>query len=165
MKAKHRWFAVSLVLSLIADQATKIWARQALRPTARVIHVIDGYFELQYTENTGSAFSFLQGRPEARWLLFGVGVLALGLVAHWLRQAAPEARRLALWLGLLAGGAVGNLVDRAWFGHVTDFIRWKVQAYAWPYFNVADAALVVGIGGLFLDLKAAPARAAADRSA
>src|SRR4029450_6959941 len=54
---------------------------------------------------------------------------------------------------LLAGGALGNIIDRALYSKVTDFIVWKVGSHEWPTFNVADAALVVGIAGLLIDLK------------
>ena len=53
--------------------------------------------------------------------------------------------------GLVAGGALGNLIDRMHQGAVTDFVRWHVHTHMWPIFNVADAALLVGVGLLFLD--------------
>lgn len=154
MSGKLKWFWIALVLSVALDQGTKIWARHELKPRSPgVISVIPGYFEFEYAENTGSAFSLLRGRPEARYLLFGFGVVALVVVAMYLRKAAPEQRRLGAELGLLAGGAIGNLIDRALYGHVTDFILWRAGAHRWPNFNIADAALVVGIIGLMVDLK------------
>ena len=70
-----------------------------------------------------------------------------------MRKAAPDARRLGAELGLLAGGALGNVIDRIATGRVTDFIVWRAGAHEWPTFNIADAALVVGIIGLLFDLK------------
>ncbi|MCA9673791.1 MAG: signal peptidase II, partial [Myxococcales bacterium] len=52
----------------------------------------------------------------------------------------------------VAGGAIGNLVDRVYFGVVTDFVLWHYHAKEWPVFNVADVALVVGVGLMFLDI-------------
>ena len=154
MTGKVKWFLIALVLSLALDQGTKIWARHALKPHApQTIKIIPGYFELEYAENTGAAFSFLRGRPEAKYILFGFGVIALGVVGMYLRRAKPEERRLAAELGLLAGGAVGNLIDRVLYGHVTDFILWQVPGHRWPNFNIADAALVVGVLGLLFDLR------------
>jgi signal peptidase II len=151
---KVKFFLLALILSVALDQGTKIWARHELKPRSPgVITVIPGFFELEYAENTGSAFSLLRGRPEARYILFAFGVIALGVVAMYLRKARPEQRRLGAELGLLAGGAVGNLIDRALYGHVTDFILWRAGAHRWPNFNIADAALVVGIIGLMIDLK------------
>ena len=81
--------------------------------------------------------------------------MALGVVAYYLRKATPGQRRIAAELGLLAGGAIGNLIDRAAYGYVTDFILWKMGAHRWPNFNVADAALLIGIAGLLIDMKPA----------
>lgn len=153
MTAKMKYFLIALLLSLGLDQASKVWARHTLKPRGSNIEIVPGYFELEYAENTGSAFSLLRGRPEARYVLFGFGVIALGVVAVYLRRAKPTERRLAAELGLLAGGAVGNLVDRALYGFVTDFVLWRAGPYRWPNFNIADAALVIGILGLLVDLK------------
>jgi signal peptidase II len=156
MSPKARAFLLTFVLAVGADQATKLWARDVLKPRITSISVIPGYWNWEYAENTGSAFSFLRGRPETRWLLFGLGLVALGVIAAYLRKAPPEHARLGASLGLLAGGAVGNLIDRGLYGKVTDFVLWHVGAHRWPNFNVADAMLVFGTCGLLLDWK--PAR-------
>ena len=152
--AKYRWFAFIFVLSLALDQGSKVWARHVLRPIYPAVKtVIPGFFELRYSENPGSAFGLFRGVPGARYLLFVVGIVALIFVASYLRKASAEARRLGAELGLLAGGAIGNIIDRAWIGKVTDFVVWKVGTHEWPTFNIADAALVVGVLGLLFDLR------------
>jgi signal peptidase II len=77
----------------------------------------------------------------------------LVVVAGYLKRARPEQWRLGAELGLLAGGALGNVLDRAMYGRVTDFIVWRLGSHEWPTFNVADAALVVGIVGLLFDMR------------
>jgi len=157
MAPKYKAFVIALLLSLGADQASKVWARQSLKPKyPEVVSVIPGYFELRYSENTGSAFGLLRNVPGARYVFFVVGIGALVVVATYLRRAQPGQRRLAAELGLLAGGAVGNIIDRAFFGKVTDFVVWKLGSREWPTFNIADAALVIGILGLLIDLKPEP---------
>jgi signal peptidase II len=154
MAAKYKAFLIAILLSLALDQGTKIWARHSLRPKyPEVVTVIPGYFELRYSENTGSAFGLFRGLPGARYLFFVVGVGALLVVSNYLRRAKPEQRRLGVELGLLAGGAIGNIIDRAAFAKVTDFVVWKVGAHEWPTFNIADAALVLGVIGLLFDLR------------
>jgi signal peptidase II len=154
MAAKYRVFALVLLLALAADQGSKIWARHTLKPKyPDVVTVVPGFFDLRYSENTGSAFGLLRGVPGARYLFFVVGIGALFVVATYLKKASPTQRRLGAELGLLAGGAVGNIVDRVMYGKVTDFIVWKVGSHEWPTFNVADAALVLGILGLLIDLR------------
>ena len=154
MTGKVKYFILAVVLSLGLDQATKIWARSTLKPKyPETVSVIKGFWDFRYSENTGSAFGLLRGVPGSKYLFFVVGIGALWVVSNYLKKADPNARRLGAELGLLAGGAVGNIIDRAFFGHVTDFIVWKAAGHEWPTFNVADAALVLGIVGLFVDLK------------
>jgi signal peptidase II len=154
MAAKVKFFILALVLSLGLDQATKVWARHSLQPKyPETITVIKGFWEFRYSENTGSAFGLLRNVPGSKYLFFVVGIGALWVVANYLKKADPGARRLGAELGLLAGGAVGNIIDRALYGKVTDFIVWKAAGHEWPTFNVADAALVLGIVGLLIDLK------------
>jgi signal peptidase II len=154
MLSKYRWFVLVFLLSLGADQGTKVWARQHLRPIYPAVKtVIPGFFEMRYSENPGSAFGMFRGVPGARYLLFVVGIGALIIVATYLRKAPASARRLGAELGLLAGGALGNIVDRVMFGRVTDFIVWRVGTHEWPTFNIADVALVVGVVGLLFDMR------------
>jgi signal peptidase II len=154
MSGKIKAFLLALLLTVAADQATKVWARHSLKPKyPAATTVIPGFFELRYSENPGSAFGLLRGVPGARYLFFVVGGLALVVVATYLQRARPEQWRLGAELGLLAGGAIGNVIDRALYARVTDFIVWRVGSHEWPTFNVADAALVVGIIGLLFDLR------------
>jgi signal peptidase II len=61
----------------------------------------------------------------------------------------------------VGGGAIGNLIDRIAYGKVTDFIVWHIKDHEWPAFNVADAALVVGVGLMALDMLLTPKPSAA----
>lgn len=161
MTPKVRWFILAFVLALGLDQGTKIWARSSLKPRyPESVTVISGFFEMRYSENTGSAFGLLRGMPGARYVFFVVGALALVVVGTYLKRAQPTERRLAAELGLLAGGAIGNIIDRAAFSKVTDFIVWKAAGHEWPTFNIADAALVIGIIGLLFDLRQPSAKPA-----
>ena len=154
MTSKYKWFAALLVIALGLDQGSKMWARQSLRSIyPQTIKVLPGYFELRYSENRGSAFGLFGNVPGARYLLFVVGIGALFVVGNMLRKAKAEDARIAAELGLLAGGALGNIIDRIVYGRVTDFVVWgRVGAYEWPTFNIADAALVIGVIGLLIDM-------------
>src|SRR5262245_33041516 len=132
MATKYKAFLIALILALALDQGTKVWARHRLRPIyPNVVTVIHGFFDLRYSENTGSAFGLLRGVPGARYLFFVVGLAALWVVYSYLRKAPPGARRLSAELGLLAGGAVGNIIDRAAFAKVTDFVVWRIGTHEW----------------------------------
>ena len=172
MSPKVRLFLIVILVSLALDQATKIAVRRSLAPepaakqayktsyrpgldpwcqlSVRQIRVIDGFFDVCYSENTGVAFGLGKKVHWGVWV--GVGILALGLIVSFLRQAREEQRWLVVALALVGSGAVGNIVDRACFSYVTDFIVWRWHEHTWPTFNIADAALVVGVILMFLTM-------------
>lgn len=152
MTKKHQFFLLAFLLALGLDQGTKMWARSTLKPIyPESKTVISGYFEFIYSENPGSAFSLFRGMPGARYFLLIVGIGALAVVGYYLKKAPDASARMGAELGLLAGGAIGNMVDRAMYGKVTDFIVWRYHTHVWPTFNIADAALVIGVIGLAFD--------------
>jgi signal peptidase II len=164
MRARYTAFAVAGLVALVLDQASKIWARATLRPIyPNVKTVIAGLWEFRYSENPGAAFGLFRQWPVAQWIFAVVGLCVVGGALVYLARA--ELRhpvRAAVEIGLIAGGALGNMIDRVLYHHVTDFVVWKWHGHEWNTFNVADAALVVGIIALILDgggaQKKAPAR-------
>jgi signal peptidase II len=180
--ASHRtkWilFSAVTVLSLVADQASKIWARGSLGPSdcaafektgTGVCHaVVHGYWDWQLSMNPGSAFGLFSGTSFARVLLSVVGIAAVIGMIVMLRKSRADQKILHWALALVAGGAIGNLIDRVRFGVVTDFIHWHLgtiatvkdkfgehysYAWNWPVFNVADIVLVIGVGLMFIDIQ------------
>jgi signal peptidase II len=142
----RRWpsvlFYLTVVLALAADQATKAWASQSLRPVERVA-VVPGFFNLTYERNTGIAFGMFAGQG----LLVAGFVLILGVVALYyvrgLNWAGWEPNVVG---GCLVGGALGNLLDRTRLGYVVDFFDVYLGSYHWPIFNVADSLICVAVG-------------------
>ncbi len=166
----RRWkiFILVALICLVADHATKYWARHSLPvhpagcaiPADIVAHkcvgvkdpVIDGYWDWRLSFNPGSAFGLFDSQTGARIFLSIVGVLAVVAMVFMVKKAKDHQTLLAVALGLVAGGAVGNLLDRMYFGVVTDFVLWHYHAKEWPVFNVADVALVIGVGMMFFDV-------------
>jgi len=151
---RYLLFGALAVVSLVLDQWTKMLARAELKP-AGPFHpkvIVENYFMLRYSENPGVAFGMLQSLSGGRIVLTVLAVLALLMVLAYLRQTDPRATRVHAALGLIGGGAIGNLIDRALYGRVTDFIVWHVREHEWPAFNIADAALCIGVGLLALDV-------------
>jgi len=122
------------------DQAVKGWVRHAL-PLEGSIPLWPGVFEILYTQNRGMAFSLLEG---ATPLLAVAALVVVAVIVVAQRRAGNRIPLLyGLALALPLGGAVGNLIDRLYFGFVTDLFY--IQLIHFPVFNVADSAITVGI--------------------
>lgn len=119
------------------------------------VTLIDGFWEWRLSMNPGSAFGLFGslGSSVTRVLLSIIGIAAVIGMLYMLRKSRADQRILHLALALVAGGAIGNLVDRIFFGMVTDFVLWKYNTHEWPVFNVADVVLVVGVGLMFIDIQ------------
>lgn len=121
----------------------------------RTIEVVPDYFHFRYTRNPGAAFSFLASAGESvrRPFFIIVSFLAVIVIGVILRRTPGDQRFLIVALALIVGGAVGNLIDRIAYGWVIDFIDWHVRRdYTWPTFNIADAAISVGIVMMAIDM-------------
>lgn len=166
MQLKQKILIVASVglVTMAADQATKIWARGALlgpgemNLTAEsgkraVIPVVGSQpgVEFRLAFNKGSAFGLFSGTSGSRVFLSIIGLFALGLIFYLLKRPESDSRLFVWALAFVAGGAVGNLIDRIALGEVTDFIWvWITPSirlvWPWPAFNIADIGLVVGVG-------------------
>jgi signal peptidase II len=135
------------------DQIAKVVVLQYL-VLGVPIPVVDGLVSLTLVLNPGLAFGLLGGLPEAwRWTVAALSLVALAVLARVALRVLPAggpAGRLAI--GLIFGGAVGNLIDRARFGAVVDFVDVYWRGWHWPAFNVADSAITVGVALLALRL-------------
>jgi signal peptidase II len=141
---------VAAALMIFLDQLTKGIVRRTVA-TRGTIEVIRGLFEISYAENTGAAFGMFRGRNS---IFIIVSFVAIGFIFIYYRQF-----RASIWmkisLGMLLGGALGNLIDRVIFQYVTDFIRvrwWFLHLRWWPSFNIADAAVSIGVAMLIVGM-------------
>ena len=147
------WGRVAFVAAgvIALDQATKAVVRATIEPGERV-HVVPGV-EIVHTRNTGVAFGALSGGGAVVTLIVA---LALALLLVYF---ATHVRRPLFWLptGMLLGGAIGNVIDRARGGGVTDFVQLPLN---FPAFNVADMSITFGVLVLLyvLEREDAPAR-------
>ncbi len=134
------WLAVAVI---VLDQATKVWAEAVLQNRAPI--ELLSWFNLSLAYNTGAAFSFLAAAGGwQRFLFIGIGAVAVVIIVLWLRRLQAHERLTAVGLALVLGGAIGNVIDRALYGHVIDFIDWHYHGWHWPAFNIADSAITVG---------------------
>ncbi len=134
---------VSICVAVMAiDRWTKILARGAFAE-GELREVIPGLFDLTLRYNTGAAFSLFDSSPVLFFL--GVSGLAIAALISFLVQLGPKDRTQIWALGAVMGGALGNLWDRLVIGGVVDFLLFHYRSFAWPAFNVADIAIVVGV--------------------
>jgi signal peptidase II len=124
------------IIILILDRFTKVLVINNLS-LYDSIAVVRGIFHITLVHNTGAAFGLLQHQVP---LFVGTSLFAVALIIRELRRK-PKHRLYAACLSLILAGALGNLIDRLWYGYVIDFIDLRV----WPVFNVADSAISIGV--------------------
>jgi signal peptidase II len=144
------WISVSILI-IAADQATK-WAVIEWVPLYGKVP-INFFVNVTHQQNQGAAFSFLADQAGwQRWFFVVLATAVSGVMIAWLwriRQEGPIV--LMAGLSFVLGGAIGNLIDRAMLGYVTDFIQVWFGSWAFPSFNVADSAITVGAVLLIID--------------
>lgn len=137
-RAAHAWLLTALVAGavILLDQLSKAAVRGAI--VAGETHDVLPGVQLVNTRNQGVAFGFLPGRHLAVTILVGVALLVL--IVYFARNVTKP----LIWLptGMVLGGALGNILDRVRSGSVTDFIKLPL---GWPPFNLADAAITIGV--------------------
>lgn len=136
-----RYSIVTIIV--ILDQITKIWADRSLEMYQQV--PVTDFFNITKAYNYGAAFSFLDIEGGAqRWFFTGVSLVVSIVLTIWLFRMTRAEKWLSVAIALILGGAVGNLIDRAWYGYVVDFIQVYWRSSYFPSFNVADAAISCG---------------------
>lgn len=142
MNRRYLPFLLSAASVLLLDQVSKGWAISALVPF-RPLPVLGDFLRLTLAFNPGGIFGLGRG---AGPFFTAVSVAVVVLILFHLRRVRGVLRQIAF--GFLAGGAVGNLVDRVRLGVVVDFIDLGYGGWRWPAFNLADAAITIGVGYL-----------------
>jgi signal peptidase II len=138
---------------VVLDQIVKAVVRSTLELHESVV-VIPSFFSLTRVHNYGAAFGLMNAAefPFKTVILSIVATLALGALS-WYGATLPAEQRLArLGLALIIGGAAGNLIDRLGSGYVVDFVDLYWRDWHFWAFNVADAAITVGVSLMILDL-------------
>jgi len=133
---------------VVADRLIKWWAIGALAEEPFGVEILP-FFNLVLVWNRGISFGMFGGGALPPWLLGAIAVAVILALVVWLRRV--ETRLLAATIGLVIGGAAGNVIDRFRFGAVADFLDLHWGDYHWPAFNLADAAITVGVVILLID--------------
>jgi signal peptidase II len=149
---------------LIADLATKNWAKTRLDGYDPVAHALrrvgvwKDHVEFVFARNPGGAWSFLRSLPDSlrRPFFLVVSAAAIVFIVSIYQRVYKDQTAMKWGLPLALGGAMGNLADRIRYGWVVDFIdtsvKWGGRDHHWPTFNVADIAIVLGVGLMAIDM-------------
>jgi len=144
-----RWLWLTLIC-LILDQVTKQWVVGSinLHESINILPI----FSITYVQNPGAAFSFLADQDGwQRWFFTVIAAIASIVFTVWLAKTPRSQTILSIAFALMLSGAMGNLIDRALFGYVIDFLDFHWSGYRFPAFNVADSMIFIGAALMILD--------------
>ena len=147
---KHKIYYLCSAGMLLLDQISKqiVASNFVLGESVGII----SFFSWTYVQNNGAAFSFLADSGELqRNILLSISIIAsLGLVV-WIQKTPSSFRQRLFGQSIFLAGATGNLIDRAMFGHVIDFIDLHYDGFYWPVFNLADSFIFLGVALLLFE--------------
>jgi signal peptidase II len=125
---------------IILDRITKAFFSNLLSP-GESLPIIRNIFHMTLVHNTGIAFGLFRDKGAVFILIAAIAIVLLVVNIFYYRQNNEVLSRMyILGFSLILGGAIGNLIDRVMYGHVIDFIDFRI----WPVFNIADSAITIG---------------------
>jgi signal peptidase II len=142
------------IATLLIDQASKLWLLFVFDLANRGVVKVTPFFDLVLAWNVGISFGWFQNDSLlAQAVLTVIKAVAVIVLAIWMARSRNRLATLAL--GLIIGGAIGNAIDRVFYGAVVDFALFHVQiggnTFNWYVFNLADVAIVAGVAALLYD--------------
>lgn len=154
MTSPLRQGIIVAIVTLLVDQASKLWLLDVFDIAHRGTVAVTPFFDLVLAWNIGISFGWFQNdNPVAQTSLMVLKAAAVLALAVWMVRA--ENRLSTTALGLIIGGAIGNAIDRLAYGAVVDFALFHVRiggnTFNWYVFNLADVAIVAGVMALLYD--------------
>jgi len=145
---------ISAIVTVVLDQASKLWLLNAFDLAHRGVVRVTPFFDLVLAWNIGISFGWFQNDSAlAQFALMAVKAVAVIALAIWMARSRTLLATIAL--GMIIGGAVGNAIDRIAYGAVVDFalfhLRIGEKTFNWYVFNLADVAIVAGVIALLYD--------------
>lgn len=133
-------------LVIVVDQITK-WIIDTKMDLHESIPVLGNFFSITSHRNEGAAWGILQGQMT---FFYVVTAFVVVFIVYYLHKYAKNNLLLGISLSLILGGAIGNFIDRLFRQEVVDFLDVMIVNYDFPIFNIADSALVIGVGIILL---------------
>jgi len=135
------YYLIALFIILL-DQVTK-WIIVRYMELGDSIQIIPNFLYITSHRNRGAAWGILQGQM---WFFYIVTIIVVVMLVLYIRSLKPKQRLFGIALSFMLGGAIGNFIDRIFRKEVVDFIDTYIFTYDFPIFNIADSALVIGVG-------------------
>ncbi|MDM5223830.1 signal peptidase II [Peribacillus sp. RS7] len=136
------------LLVIALDQLTK-WMIVKKMEYGESIEIIENLLYITSHRNRGAAWGILQGQM---WFFYIITIAVIIGLVYYIQKMAKDSRLLGVALALMLGGAIGNFIDRVARQEVVDFVHTYIFSYSFPVFNVADAALSIGVGLLVIHM-------------
>jgi len=136
------------LLVIALDQLTK-WMIVKKMEYGESIEIIENLLYITSHRNRGAAWGILQGQM---WFFYIITIAVIIGLVYYIQKMAKESILLGVALALMLGGAIGNFIDRVARQEVVDFVHTYIFSYSFPVFNVADAALSIGVGLLVIHM-------------
>ncbi|WP_335870542.1 signal peptidase II [Bacillus sp. 2205SS5-2] len=141
------YYVIALFVVLL-DQWTK-WLIVQKVNLGENIEIIQDFFYITSHRNKGAAWGMLQGQM---WFFYIITIIVIGGIVYYMQKEAKGKMLYSVSLAFILGGAIGNFIDRVFRKEVVDFINTFIFSYDFPIFNIADAALTVGVALLIIVL-------------
>ena len=152
MVSKIKKIVPIIVILVLFDYLTKYFIKTKFFPFTQV-KIIAHYLNLVYVKNTGIAFGLLSTIPEymRKIFLIWIPVITCVVLFLYILYSKKISKIATVGFTLIIAGAIGNLIDRIFYGYVVDFLDFYFKGFHWPAFNFADSYISVGIFFIFLD--------------
>lgn len=138
---------VIMVGATLTDQLSKIWITSNLQ-LGESIEIIPSFFKITYAQNTGAAWSILEGQMTFFYVITLVALILLGWYFYRLKDCQIIQK---IGVALMVSGTLGNFIDRLLFQYVRDSLDFHILGYNFPIFNVADVLLICGVLFIIID--------------
>lgn len=142
-----RYYLIALLV-IIIDQSSK-WLIVKKMTIGESIEIVKGFLYITSHRNTGAAWGMLAGQM---MFFYIITVIVVIIIIYYIHKEARQNLLLGISLSLILGGAIGNFIDRLVKKEVVDFINTYIFSYDFPVFNIADSALVIGVGILMIHM-------------
>ena len=146
--SKQNLFLIVIMIgTILTDQLSKVWVTSNLQ-LGESIEIIPSFFKITYAQNTGAAWSVLEGHMT---FFYVVTIIALILLGWYFKNLKDYQIVQKIGVILMIAGTLGNFIDRLLFQFVRDSLDFRILDYNFPIFNIADILLVSGVFLLIID--------------